>query len=37
LLPVRPPPPKNPFLTCFRISKTYLKWLLGIIFLRIPE
>jgi hypothetical protein len=34
--PVRTPLPRNPFLTCFRISEAYLNGLLGIVSLRIP-
>jgi hypothetical protein len=32
---IQTPPPKNLFLTCFRISKAYLNGLLGSVFLRI--
>jgi hypothetical protein len=36
LIPVQRPPPRNLFLTWFRISKAYLKGLLGSVSLRIP-
>jgi hypothetical protein len=35
--PVRTPPSKNPNYSRIRISEAYLKGLLGIVYLRIPE
>jgi hypothetical protein len=37
LFPVWMPPHRNPFLTCFRISRAYLKGLLGSFFGRVRE
>jgi hypothetical protein len=36
LIHVQTLPPKNPFLTCFRIFRAYLKGLLSSVSLRIP-
>jgi hypothetical protein len=34
--PVRTPPPRNPFLTCFKIYIAYLKGLIGSVIVIIP-